>query len=126
GGFGALADTAVISPILMTATATGAPDPIVTPASTWTNLTSAVTVPRATLVGQGTVPPNTPGPNDDFRLSFPQSNTTWSDLSIVYIDTSNPAIVDFNGFPGAGPFEPALYAALGKGSGGASNAVYRN
>ena len=32
--------------------------------------------------------PNKPGPDDDFRITFPQSNATWSDLAIPDTDTS--------------------------------------
>src|SRR5207245_7335889 len=71
-------------PPLMTATGTGAPNPLVTAASTWVNLTDAVDIGRATQLGQGTTAPNTPGPEDDFRLSFPQRRATWSDLTLTY------------------------------------------
>ena len=41
--------------------------------------------------------PNTPGPEDDYRMSFPQSNATWSDIQLAP-----------NGY---------LYAALGNSQG---------
>src|SRR5262249_19837846 len=66
------------------------------------NLTSVVSVGRST----GTNPPNTPGPDDDFTITFPQSSATWSDLVLA------PSGV--------------LYAALGTSFGGNANAVYRN
>src|SRR5205823_2572954 len=68
-------------PNLMTARGTGIPDPVVTAASTWVNLTATATTPRLTLVGQTNppAPPGTPGPNDDFRVSFPQGGADWSD-----------------------------------------------
>src|SRR4029077_16179021 len=108
----------------------GAPDPVGTASSLWVNLTTAITTPRATLNGQLNAPPNTPGPNDDFRMSFPQNKATWSDLALTYIDTSNPTTgtsptPGIPNTPGQGPAVPVLYAALGIGTGNDSNAVFR-
>jgi autotransporter-associated beta strand protein len=57
----------------------------------WFNLTAVVSYNRANTPGQGTFqappngsgPPKTPGPDDDYRINFPQSNATWSDLTLV-------------------------------------------
>src|SRR5262249_4606591 len=38
--------------------------------SKWFNLTSRTTYGRNSLNGQGTAPPKTPGPEDDYRMSF--------------------------------------------------------
>jgi autotransporter-associated beta strand protein len=87
---------------------------------TWFCLTNQVSAFRGTLNGQLGFPPGTPGPDDDFRLSFPQSNVTWSDVSVVDIDTFN----DGAGHPFPIP-APVVYAALGTAAGDANNAVYR-
>jgi autotransporter-associated beta strand protein len=111
---------------LMTARGTGIPNPVVTPASTWVNLTQTATTPRLTLNGQAGAPPGTPGPNDDFRVSFPQVAATWSDLTLAYFDDSNP----LNPLPppapggGFGVRIPVLYASLG-GNADLNNAVFR-
>jgi len=106
--------------------ATGA---VVTPASTWVNLTDAVDMGRATQLGQGGVPPpKTPGPEDDFRMSFPQRGATWSDLTLAYLDPTNPAtgtLPSPGDNPGDGILTPVLYAALGTAGGSGNNAVYR-
>jgi autotransporter-associated beta strand protein len=97
---------------LMTATGgNGAPNPVVSAASTWVNLTSATTTPRQSVPGQLGFPPNTPGPNDDFRISFGQTNVAWTDLSLVYVDDTVPPP------PIGGLSIPVLYAALGTGGG---------
>ena len=102
----------------------------------WFNLTSTVSAFRqfvattqsvpateganstATPTGTGTIP-NNPGPDDDYRLEFPQTNVSWTDLALIYTDTSNSP---GNTSPGA----PVLYAALGTtaGTGDINNAVY--
>jgi autotransporter-associated beta strand protein len=50
--------------------------------------------------------PDTPGPDDDYRIFFPQANATWSDVSIT-----------FNSETG----QPILFAALGSSSIGTVN-----
>jgi autotransporter-associated beta strand protein len=78
----------------------------------WFDMTSVVSFNRANTPGQGIYqappngngPPGTPGPDDDYRYSFPQSNATWTDLVLV---------------------GPALYAALGTATGDVNNGVYR-
>src|SRR5262249_55874258 len=97
---------------LFIATGNGIPNPVVSDASRWVNLTATTTTTRLTLSGQTGQPPDPnklPGPNDDFRLNFPQSGVTWSDLALTYIDDSNPPTV----IPGLGNLQPVLYAALG-------------
>ena len=78
----------------------------------WFNLTASVSDFRATRKGQApfdTFPPNTAGPDDDYRVRFPQSNVSWTDLALVYYDpdVSKPTQ---NGNPPA-PV-PVLYASL--------------
>src|SRR4029079_8200103 len=70
----------------------------------WLNLTSLVSTTRATVAGQApfATPVNTPGPDDDYRITFPQQNAAWSDLALV----SKP-----------GDPTRVLYAALGYNSG---------
>ena len=62
-------------------------------------------------------PPDTPGPDDDYRAYFPQAAVTWSDIALIYTDTSNSN-------PPGPPVDPVLYAALGTAS-GASSAFLR-
>ncbi len=98
---------------------------------TWFNLTGVVSNWRATKETNQSVPPtdgayftagktgsekipNTPGPDDDYRMFFPQTNTVWSDIALVYADRLN----------GGGSFGPILYAALGKPQGDVNNAVF--
>jgi autotransporter-associated beta strand protein len=90
---------------------------IVTPASTWVDLTATTTTPRATLA----TPPLPAGPNDDFRLRFSQVGATWSDLTLAYFDDTTPPTAP----PGLVFPVPVLYAALGNSGGNANNGVYR-
>ncbi len=85
--------------------------------SNWFDLTSVVSPERnPSTSSKGGAAPNTPGPDDDFRLSFPQVSATWSDLALVGSSRTNNLILyaalgtDF--LPGVGPGDPA-------------NAVYR-
>jgi autotransporter-associated beta strand protein len=93
---------------LIVARGTGIPDPQVSRASTWVNLTSTPSAPRLAFAG-------TPGPNDDLRLRFPQGfaagdvGVNWSDLSLVYIDDLDGETIPHGG----GTMVPVLYAALG-------------
>jgi autotransporter-associated beta strand protein len=52
--------------------------------------------------------PATPGPDDDYRISFPQTNATWTSISLI----TNP-----NGLQ-------VLYASLGTAKGTANNGVF--
>jgi autotransporter-associated beta strand protein len=51
--------------------------------SSWFNLTAVVSPTRASQNGKQSAPPNTPGPDDEFRIVFPTSNDIWSDLALV-------------------------------------------
>jgi hypothetical protein len=100
----------------------------------WSNLTSFVSTFRSTVAstvdptatganpfaGNGTKLPNTPGPDDDYRLEFPQINATWTDLALIYTDTTN------NPNNGNVRGAPVLYAALGTTAGteDINNGVY--
>ena len=73
----------------------------------WFNMTAKVSNNRANTAGTNaitTAPPGTPGPDDNYLLSFPTPTAaqTWSDLAIFL----NP------NYPMAGPQE-ILFAALG-------------
>jgi autotransporter-associated beta strand protein len=60
-------------------------------AGTFTNLTASISPARQNTNGQapydaptnGVGPPQTPGPDDDYRITFPQSNVTWSDILLI-------------------------------------------
>jgi autotransporter-associated beta strand protein len=60
-------------------------------AATFTNLTATISPARNATNGQapydaptnGVGPPRTPGPDDDYRITFPQSNVTWSDILLI-------------------------------------------
>ncbi len=123
--------------LLMTATSTGASAVTVTASSTWVNLTLTPTVARTQQTGQLGRIPGTAGPDDDFRMSFDEGQTSvWSDLALTYLDVSNPAYLNTDDFPGqalpggmrddTGYFVPVLYAALGDPGGNGNNAVYRS
>jgi autotransporter-associated beta strand protein len=136
--------------------------PVISPASLWVNLTDATSSARHTQVGQGKFVVNTPGPDDDFRIAFPQgsmppasaypppvpappttlpppapSHGTWSDLSLVYFDTTFPytgtaPTPGIPNTPGQGPIigsgipgVPVLYASLATSAGDGNNAVFR-
>ncbi len=57
----------------------------------WFDLTAAVSTNRNSVNGQapydaptnGNGPPKTPGPDDDYRIVFPQANATWSDILLL-------------------------------------------
>ena len=82
----------------------------------WFDLTGVVSTNRATVVstqadayasgaaGPYVNPPDTPGPDDNYLISFPTFDATWSDIALIYTDISNT---------GAPPVEPVIYAALG-------------
>ncbi len=72
--------------------------------SSWFDLTAVVSPNRDPANGVSGAP-NTAGPDDDFRISFPQTGATWSDLAI---DTTG-----------------TLYAALGTAGGALANGVFR-
>ena len=77
----------------------------------WFNMTATVSTIRASAPSSrdANIPaPNLPGPDDDYRLFFPQQNATWSDLVVV-----NPPVGGF-----------ILFAALGTATGDANNGVY--
>ncbi len=124
-----------LNPPLLTATGSGlaVPDPVVSPGTPWVNLTGTTTFGRLTLSGQtGALPVGTrgPGPDDDFRIGFPQASATWSDLTLAYFDnttppTGTPPSPGFPGRPGQTFSVPVLYASLGIGTGNINNAVFR-
>ncbi len=72
----------------------------------------AISGPNTTGTGNPN-PPRTPGPDDDYRITFPSTQATWSDIALIYTDRNNTP----NG--GVGPAGPVLYAALGTADGGA-------
>mgnify|MGYP005837221185 CR=1 FL=1 len=98
----------------------------------WVNLTSSVSTWRSSKETPQSVPPtdgayriadggngrskipNTPGPDDDYRMMFPQTNVVWSDIALVYADRLN----------GGNQWIPILYAALGTPRGDVNNAVF--
>ncbi len=147
-------------PRLLVASGSGITNPVVSRGSTWVNLTATATTPRLTLNGQLNAPPNSVGPNDDFLYRFPENfnqpnggptataRITWSDLTLVYMDNTNPVTgkapspgftqPDGTPIPGQGVLIPSagsprpavhsipvLYAALGTLNGSLFNAVYR-
>jgi len=91
--------------------------------ATWYNMTAHVSFNRATTptgyLGSPLGFPGTPGPDDDYRISYPQENAAWSDLALVYADTAN-----WTPLPEPVPREPELFAALGTYTGDWNNGVY--
>ena len=55
--------------------------------TTWFNLTAVTSVNRATMKGQLAAPVNTPGPDDDYRITFPATHAVWSSISLVAISS---------------------------------------
>jgi autotransporter-associated beta strand protein len=80
--------------------------------STWFNLTGGPSPNRLNTPGTapynappaGVGPPENAGPDDDYRIRFPQANATWSDILLVKFGTN----------PFTGASEWVLYAALGE------------
>jgi autotransporter-associated beta strand protein len=104
---------------------------------TWVNLTANASPNRGGVIGGApfdTAPPGNAGPDDDYRIKFPQTRATWSDVALVQAGDinspgKNPGNIDQNGNTWV------LYAALGASdqaffggsaaSQGIFNAVYR-
>ncbi|MFO0936555.1 MAG: autotransporter-associated beta strand repeat-containing protein, partial [Gemmataceae bacterium] len=88
-------------------------------AAGWFNLTGYTSINRQSVNGSapfdappnGFGPPKNPGPDDDYRMMFPQSNAAWTDLIIIQDKT-----------PGGVVLRTTLYAALGR----ATNAAFSN
>ncbi|MFO0936548.1 MAG: autotransporter-associated beta strand repeat-containing protein [Gemmataceae bacterium] len=86
----------------------------------WFNLTGYTSTNRENLPGNLGAPPKTPGPDDDYRIEFPQENASWTDLIIIQDIEPNGVLL-----------RTTLYAALGRaidtvmgGAGAVRNAVY--
>lgn len=99
----------------------------------WLNLTGNPSIARQGLGASApwdALSPNNAGPNDDFRIMFPQSNATWSDIALVQ---TGPGFGLNNGNRDAAGNTWVLYAALGESeqrfsagnTQGIFNAVYR-
>ena len=83
-------------------------------ATSWFNMTASVSFNRNNTFGQspfdapsppasgGIGPPRNAGPDDDYRIKFPQSNAAWTDLQIIRNTLVFPNTI-------------TLYAALGRG-----------
>ena len=111
----------------------------------WVNLTGLASPNRSSRVGGAPydlAPPGIAGPDDDYRIHFPQTNATWSDIALVQVGPGFGAKDGPPGFPDNtinGPGNTrhtwVLYAALGESQqayvtglfnvGGVFNAVYR-
>ena len=68
---------------------------------------------RGTQVGQApftNTPVGTPGPDDDYRITFPQTDAAWTDLALASKPGDNTRV---------------LYAALGSSFGDPNNGVFR-
>jgi autotransporter-associated beta strand protein len=74
----------------------------------WVNLTAGTSTVRATQKGGFATPPNTPGPDDDFRIRFPQTGVSWTDIAMV-----------------GGTLYAALMENPGTSNGGYNSGVYR-
>ena len=100
---------------------------------TWFDLTDYTTSSRATLDGQQKYPPDFPGPDDDFRINFPEvpdpytaavfgeidSNVWWTDVQVIDTGIQNDGGEPQNGmYEDPGPPVPVVYASLGSPEGG--------
>lgn len=86
------------------------------PNGAWFDVTNVVSVNRGStpttnasdpVINTATMYPNTPGPDDDYRVSFPQQTATWSSLALTTRNNTT-----------------TLYAALGSATGSISNGVF--
>jgi autotransporter-associated beta strand protein len=81
-------------------------------ATTWYDLTDSVSGDRSSLVGNQSAIPATPGPDDDFRINFPEENipnVVWTGVQVVDAGIAN----DGGEFGPAGAAVPIVYASLG-------------
>ncbi len=101
----------------------------------WVNLTATASPNRAAVAGV-IAAPITAGPDDDYRIAFPQTNATWSDIFLVASGVNSPGSNPGNRItaPTGQVVTWVLYAALGESTqsyytGAANpailNAVYR-
>jgi autotransporter-associated beta strand protein len=100
--------------LFQTSVAQGIPEPQMVgiwrfDGASWFNMTAHISLERNKATSSMPMKaPNTPGPDDDFRLQFPQVQATWSDLVLAKTDfpfTDPPFPIHYpNGI---------LYAALG-------------
>lgn len=95
------------------------------PTPGWFNMTSVVSTARQILAGQAGAPPRTPGPDDDFRLVFPQSNAAWTDVSLVYVTTPTSSVPVPVVYASLGVPSRSLGTPIAGGGVNSSSAVYR-
>ncbi len=77
----------------------------------WVNITDITSTARDTLDGQSATPPGSPGPNDDFRVGFPEEgDVRWTDVKVLpnTIETFSTALGEY-----VYVNEWTVYAALG-------------
>jgi large repetitive protein len=86
------------------------------PTPNWFNLTNVVSSARLNTPNTTPPAPQTPGPDDDFRIRFPQAGAAWSDLFLAPSGTLYAALGSPNGYGVPNPL-PA--------GGTPMNAVYR-
>jgi autotransporter-associated beta strand protein len=87
-------------------------------AGSWVNLTAVVSSIRQGILpansnGFPATAPNTPGPDDDWRISFASTSNSFSDLQFGFSRNRNGAL------------QPTLFAAQGDPVGDRDNAVFR-
>jgi autotransporter-associated beta strand protein len=73
----------------------------------WFDLTAVVSGSRQSTPSQSSTvpnnnPPRTPGPDDDYRVNFPQTNVVWSDVALIYTDVPNRVPYLFAAVQGGG------------------------
>ncbi len=96
---------------------------------TWFCMTDYISQARATDAGGQSTPPDTPGPDDDFRITFPYFADPYTGAEDNFANWTNVQVIDTgiqdDGL--GGPASPVVYGALG--SSGATenvaNGVYR-
>jgi autotransporter-associated beta strand protein len=91
--------------------------------ATWFLMTDYITGFRASLVGKQAIIPNTPGPDDEFRITFPYyknpitgsfvNHANWTDVSILHLGIAN----DGGEFGPAGIPTTVVYGSLGTAGG---------
>jgi autotransporter-associated beta strand protein len=104
-------------------------DPVVAGHPKFFDLTNVISANRATATAPTTTTdavPNTPGPDDDYRIDFPQKNATWSALSLSFTQDQGWMLYAALGTPSGEPVTPIGLTAYPTpiAEGNVVNAVY--
>ena len=90
----------------------------------WVNLTGTPSLNRQTVLGGDPFdadsggPPQNAGPDDDYRIMFPQSDATWSDILLIQRGAASgrstpPWAIPTSGTSPGGPVRASSTASTG-------------